>query len=738
MNWWDRISDIKKRDVPYFVMYELPEESVDSELCWEGDLFWEEERGRFREYHERERNCRTIERTDVSRRLFGVRVRPDRPLSIELFPSGRMGFWQGSARALEVLTCLTVVSLSVAIRLGTTLLGYVLILASAAATGPDGVARFAGYPDLPGGSDGLAYEMYARDIVQHFVNGEFRLALMGSEKVFYFMPGLRYFIAIGKPVFGDTGFVHLVPLLLLPVFLFFLTRRFWPTWASFLAVGSFLFVEIPFLAEFAWQHSTYEWLASIGLAEPLGYALFLAAVPLLLRDCSRDRSRSFHGTLWLGASLFALSVMMRPNLSLPVGVILTIVSLRHIRKGNWKAAVDICLGALPILLIPLHNLYYGGEYRLFTQINPVSYSAPPRSYLAAFEAVLSGGEATEDSTKVINQIRDWSGNSGTRVGTGALVLAGILWPAGLSWPMRALGLATLSMHAPLLFFYDPGGRASYLAWNLTGFLGIAVAAEYLSVLGPFLSKTLGETVGRLLNGRFLGYAALLVLSAPLCAALLLRLPGPLAMDLEERSGGYLEGFKRDAGGDAPGLETRRLSRARIPATVTGPGVLRLRLVNPTPDDIEVQLAFSDGTTYRMRVVPGGPTDVRVELPPGRVPAEIEIEARPPRLRVIRLVWEGVSWPDIQLCLVTAAVLLGIFLVSSLLGTSAGTAAWVATGLLSALLLLTISGIASPVEAIGMIDVASTLTPALVLCIVIAKVFWRFLKRPRMEPRADAS
>jgi hypothetical protein len=208
--------------------------------------------------------------------------------------------------------------------------------------------------------------------------------------------------------------------------------------------------------------------------------------------------------------------------------------------------------------------------------------------------------------------------------------------------------------------------------------------------------------------------------------------------MEERVGGYIEGFKRDSSENAPGLETRRLSRARVPATVRGPGALRLRLVNPTRDDIDVRLAFSDRTTYQMRVVPGGPTDARVELPPVRMPAEVEIEARPPRLRVIRLVWEGAIWPDVHLCLVTAAALLGILLGASLLGASAGIAAGVATGLMSALLLATISGIASAVEAIGMIDMASTLTMGLALCIVISKVFWRFLKRPRGEPRANAS
>ena len=100
-----------------------------------------------------------------------------------------------------------------------------------------------GFRPLDSGDDGLTYEGFARRIVRHLLSGDFVAALKGEENVFYFSPGLRYFRALERFVFGDTFLGYLSMILAFPLLVFALFRRFLtPRWALVIVL---LFVATP-------------------------------------------------------------------------------------------------------------------------------------------------------------------------------------------------------------------------------------------------------------------------------------------------------------------------------------------------------------------------------------------------------------------------------------------------------------------------------------------------------------
>ena len=76
-----------------------------------------------------------------------------------------------------------------------------------------------------------------------FSAGDIVGALRGEESVFYFTPGMRYLRAFEHVIFGESYLGYLGLMLLLPILVFALFRRFLPPrWAIALAL---IFTAIP-------------------------------------------------------------------------------------------------------------------------------------------------------------------------------------------------------------------------------------------------------------------------------------------------------------------------------------------------------------------------------------------------------------------------------------------------------------------------------------------------------------
>ena len=85
-----------------------------------------------------------------------------------------------------------------------------------------------GFPTHMGGNDGLVHESFGFDISQALHDGRYADVLRGGEKIFYFMPGMRYLKALEDMLFGDTNFCVLLCTMFVPIFLYFILRRLFP------------------------------------------------------------------------------------------------------------------------------------------------------------------------------------------------------------------------------------------------------------------------------------------------------------------------------------------------------------------------------------------------------------------------------------------------------------------------------------------------------------------------------
>ena len=144
--------------------------------------------------------------------------------------------------------------------------------------------------------------------------------MRGGESVFYYGgPGLRYFRAIEKLIFGETGLGYLSLVLLFPFAVFALWRRLLSSrWALCLTL---LFVATPLGTVFGTSFLQYAALAARGFADPAAYILFVCGlVPLLA--VMADGPRADLGACGLATLLLALAIIMKPIVAPAAGVLL--------------------------------------------------------------------------------------------------------------------------------------------------------------------------------------------------------------------------------------------------------------------------------------------------------------------------------------------------------------------------------------------------------------------------------
>jgi hypothetical protein len=280
-NWDGATSDLKRlrRDgrfwmglhrwhllMPYFVMYRFPPVFAGSQLCWQGDVIWEERAERFTLLSNASWACRNIERSDIGKRIFALGIRPG-SLAMTLDPPIVLRAWQIAIAALKLSVLAAIVGGLVRWRRQATVLPFLLIASCLFVIAVHDASFIGGLRPLDAGDDGLFYEGTARKIVQNVLSGQFLEALRGGESVFYYGgPGFRYLRAFERFVFGDTNLGYLALILTLPFIYLSLFRKFLSrTWALGLTL---VFVLIPVGELFGTSFFHYSRWAARGFADP--------------------------------------------------------------------------------------------------------------------------------------------------------------------------------------------------------------------------------------------------------------------------------------------------------------------------------------------------------------------------------------------------------------------------------------------------------------------------------------
>ncbi len=504
-NWWSRVSDVRRAlrnlpfwmgierwriTMPYFVMYRFPAAYAGGSLCWRGEVLWEGPDTHFGVLPHASERCRAIAAEDTGRRIFGVAIKPD-TLAMRLDPPWPIRLWRWAIIGLTLLATAGAIGLLVRLDIRKTILPFTLVGLGLVVVAIFDVTAIGGLRAQEGGNDGLFYEAAGRTILQYLLAGDITSALEGGEKVFYFGgPGLRYLRALEKLFFGDTALGYLSLLLLLPVVGLTAFRRFLS--ARLALVLTLIFVATPLGAFFGSSYFLYVKYALQGFADPAAYILFLCGFLLIVGATAAGPRRGF-GPACAGALLLALAVMVRPVVVPAAGVLLAGAGMVALWRRQWGQVMGLCVGFLPVLLMPLHNWYYGDVFVLFSAnaAHPKILTMPPSAYAAALREISNLDFAGAHVRQAADQVQMWlngfvgQARIGGRLGqvlslpAHAAAVALVAYVAAFGrrldpW-LRLTAVATLAQHSVGLFYLGTA-RYYFLSWFLT-MLVVAAWAE---------------------------------------------------------------------------------------------------------------------------------------------------------------------------------------------------------------------------------------------------------------------
>ncbi len=454
--------------MPWFEMIRLPAAYAGGQLCWRGDILWEGTEERFSLW--RGDGCRAIEPADAGRRVVGVAIKPD-SLAMRLEPPLPVRLKQLAQDVLPAGAILALIFLLIRFRPRRLIVPFALLGLAVLVIAIDDASFLGGVRPFDGGDDGLFYDGVSQQMLQKLLAGDVVGFLEGGEKVFYYGgPGLRYLRALEHIVFGDSYLGYLTLVLMLPLLVLALFKRFLPgSWALALSI---MFIAVPLGALSGTTFIDYAKWASRGYADPAAYIFFIAG---LVGLTAAPAARRFVPALF-GALLLALGIAMKPIVAPAAAVFLGGAGLYVLYLRHWSSLVGLCLGFLPVFLMALHNWIYGGVFVLFSSNaeNADLLVMRPSAYLAALGELLTLNFSGANLKNGFFQIVNWLSGPAESVWTIPLNVAGVVI---LAWVvvrgrrfdlwLRLIGAATLAQHAVALFYSASIGRYHYLTWFLT-------------------------------------------------------------------------------------------------------------------------------------------------------------------------------------------------------------------------------------------------------------------------------
>lgn len=475
-NFYEFIPGNLLRDqLPVFIEHRFPPAFDGARLCWRGTLHLQVAPTAFRTEIAEDERCLVLAVPPGGLTTYAHGVRGDRAFAMTLHRPWRL--WAADYASRTSAIGAVLIALALLLRFDgsrrqwppllavTATLAWCVIRELADAR----TALLLGLPIYVGGMDGLTHDSFARAIVHHLQAGDWLAALRGEEGVFYFQPGLRYFLALGKILFGETLYAYLLVAAALIVVLYRLLESLLPrTWAIALVVA---FVCVPGLEGIAFSFQAYIKEVNGTHAEPLGYCAFLAGLTILVRrlgDAGARRDTLEGWILFLCGAAFAVADAMRPNLLPGIVAVTGAYALGLVRQGRWLAPMPLLAGCTLLVLVTAHNVYFGGRFVLLSDVvsNPFNLTMPPGRYVEAARDLLAGRIGSEAVQDLRDQLAGWLPLSRAFRWPAVVAVLMALWRVEYGPRVRIVALAAVAQHA-VLMFYNAGGRYAMLAWLLS-------------------------------------------------------------------------------------------------------------------------------------------------------------------------------------------------------------------------------------------------------------------------------
>jgi len=511
-NYWQ--GEMSRREMPFFVMYELTKESVGSKLSWQGQVFWEKKEGYFEEINYKNISEKEISVDDVGKRVYAVFFpKIDKSIYFKLEKSSKLQIYYFIEVCLTVLGWFFVLFFTVNIKRkswlyssGVFVCSYLIIVLLLSVQA--GVLVENDYTPHGGGDDGLIHDGWGRMMALDMADGNIVEAMRGEEDVYWFTPGTRYFRMIEKLVYGDTNLGYMFVLALLPIVLFHifkhLTSRYWATIVTVL----FLMLPVGNLSYLSYVANG----AKLGYGEAVGGFLFFIGLLLALKTQPRwgGKVNSLPLIVVCGAVL-AGSMFIRPNFAFAVvwlGIAYSYISLL---ERNYASIVAISSGLALALWMPFHNWFYGGEFYLISKSGTsVTITISIMDYWYALSDIVSGNFNTDVVSVITNQLSGWLLDPGLvvhhylfPVAWGLLmlklfalivmvwfVIKWIFKPSYQDEKLFIIGVASILALVPMLVIFNTHYRYAMLGWDLSLMMFLVFVVRFMQKNSYKLMPTL--------------------------------------------------------------------------------------------------------------------------------------------------------------------------------------------------------------------------------------------------------
>ncbi len=451
-----------RRELPYYVYFEIPKRYVNSEICTKGNAYFT--------YLENDKNIivknlnfkklpkqSCIKFIDNNKKLFiiGYSINLKDNLEIKLNKNILLKF-------NDILNLLLVFIFIIIYfrnylyieKLTTTknLVFLISVVSSIIIIFLKDSNLITGLRYFRGGADGLFHEDRAILILHSLYNMNFLEVLKGGEDIYYFMPGLRYFIAFGKIFFGESSYGYLIIGILLPLFIFRLLKNLISENVAFYLTLSFLI--IPIFENMGFGHFNYIHQIMRNHGETLSITIIVYVLSKLTSKNYLVESNSFN--LFYTSFLLAFSVFCRPNF-FPAANLIILYLLIVFYKIQIRYIFFILLGYSFVFTSLFHNIYFGNSLSFFTKSN----------LHFVFDTSFRNFNLTNISDNLfVHQITKWNPiyNIHRLIILFFTIFCFFKFKKNLI--INILFLIVISQHFVLLITH-PDSRYAYLAWLIT-------------------------------------------------------------------------------------------------------------------------------------------------------------------------------------------------------------------------------------------------------------------------------
>lgn len=463
--------DLRRDQIPFWVMYEIPQSFEGGQICTAGWIFKSKNINDFQSSISKDINCSTINPEHIGQKIIGVGGLTEERLSLKIMPASNIliaRYLLQTGLLLAAFLLLVLVFQFQYFSFASLSLIITTIMSVKYFSYIDSFIKY------PGGHDGLTHFGYSRAILMSLSEGNIFEALMGSEQVYYFMPGYRYFLSAAGLLFGDSQY-HSIAFIILAYFAIvsMFTSLYYKYVGYILGFLSFVFLIRPILPHM----SIYD-----GYSETLGYVFFVFGFSLVVKQLNLYKYENIQ--LFISGCFFSAAIFIRPNLVIGAFLVFAYVLFRFCREKKITSLFFYMLGLSLSLVMLFHNYIYDQKFILFTSAVgiPVNLEVSPMVWLKMFQ--FDGASAD----LVINHLQQWLSSPMKKI---LIILAIGRFFVSLSRSKTSneilLLMATIGLSTPMLF-YITTGRYSILAWLFTLIYVLNFALEYALDRLPKLKK----------------------------------------------------------------------------------------------------------------------------------------------------------------------------------------------------------------------------------------------------------